>query len=186
MPHPVSWIDRLRIERFVWALDQRLIDLPRATRIAHRREVRENLLTASAEVGTTAALEGLGDTRRLAAGFVDAEFGDEARPHLITAALILLTSQLILMSLFTDATIAFADGLKAADPGVTGTFHWPGISFLQDDVTFTAVDGDVEWVGGAYTPLMWCIFLGATVVGGRLWRLVPQWRRRRKLAATSV
>jgi len=186
VPHPVTWIDRLRIERFVWDLDQRLYDLPRRTRLAHRREVRENLLTASAEVGTKAALAGLGDARRLADGYVDAEFGDEARPHLYTAAAILLTSQLLLTSLFTDAIIAFADGLTAADPDVTGTFHWPGISFLQDDVTYTAVHGEVEWVGGAFTPLTWLLFVTATIVGGRLWRLVPQWRRRRARVTTPA
>lgn len=183
MSHTVTRLDRLRIERFVWELDQRLVDLPRPMRRAHRREVRENLLTASAEVGTMAALEGVGDVRRLAAGYVDAQFGDEPRPHLTTAALVFFTSQLLLLSLLTDATIAFGDGLTAADPGVSGTFHWAGISFLQDDVTFTAVDGEVDWVGGAYTPLAWVLFIGATIAAGRLWRLVPQWRRRRALAS---
>lgn len=184
MPHATTWLDRLRIERFVWELDQRLVDLPRATRRTHRREVRENLLAASAEVGTTAALDGVGDARRLAAGYVDAEFGDEARPHLTLAALVFLTSQLLLMSLLTDATVAFGDGLTAADPDVSGTFRWAGVGFLQDEVTFTAVDGEVDWVGGAYTPFAWLLFIAATIAAGRLWRLVPQWRRRR--APTSV
>jgi acyl-CoA thioester hydrolase len=26
MPHSISWIDRLRVERLVWTLDQRLYD----------------------------------------------------------------------------------------------------------------------------------------------------------------
>jgi len=186
MAHPVTWFDRLRIERYVWTLDQRLIDLPGRTRRAHRREVRENLRSAAAEVGAGEALAGIGDTRRLAASYLDAEFGDEARPHLITAAVILCTSQLLLMSLFTDAIIAFADGLTAADPEVTGTFHWAGISFLQDDVTYTAVRGEVDWVGGAYTPLTWFLFIAATIIGGRLWRVIPQQRRRRAMAASSV
>ena len=34
MPHSLTWFDRLRIERFVWTLDQRIYDLPRASRIA--------------------------------------------------------------------------------------------------------------------------------------------------------
>ena len=33
MPHNVSWFDRMRIERVVWMLDQRLYDLPRRSRI---------------------------------------------------------------------------------------------------------------------------------------------------------
>lgn len=28
MPHSVSWIDRIRIERLVWTLDQRIYELP--------------------------------------------------------------------------------------------------------------------------------------------------------------
>ena len=54
MNRTLGWIDRLRIERVVWALDQRLYDLPRKSRIAKRREVRENLLTAAADIGTSA------------------------------------------------------------------------------------------------------------------------------------
>ena len=54
MTHSVSWIDRMRIERAVWALDQRLYDLPRKSRIAKRREVRENLITASHDIGREA------------------------------------------------------------------------------------------------------------------------------------
>jgi hypothetical protein len=50
MPRSVSWIDRMRIERLVWALDQRLYDLPYRSRIAHRREVRQNLLAATRDV----------------------------------------------------------------------------------------------------------------------------------------
>ena len=56
MARPFTWFDRLRIERVVWTLDQRLYDLPRAVRIAHRRELRENLLTAARDVGTGAVL----------------------------------------------------------------------------------------------------------------------------------
>ena len=66
MPHAITWIDRLRIEGTVWALDQRIYDLPRQSRIAKRREVRANLLTAASDVGTSAALRNLGGSRRLA------------------------------------------------------------------------------------------------------------------------
>ncbi len=59
MPQHITWIDRLRIERVVWALDQQLYDLPRASRIAKRREVRENLFAAAHDIGTTEALRRL-------------------------------------------------------------------------------------------------------------------------------
>ena len=47
MAHALTWIDRLRIERAVWALDQRLYDLPRRSRIERRRELRGNLVTGA-------------------------------------------------------------------------------------------------------------------------------------------
>ena len=59
MTHSINWIDRLRIERVVWALAQRLYDLPRRSRIAKRREVRENLLTAANDIGASEAMRNL-------------------------------------------------------------------------------------------------------------------------------
>lgn len=51
----LRWRDRLRVERVVWSLDQQLYDLPRASRLATRREVQENLLCAAHDIGTTPA-----------------------------------------------------------------------------------------------------------------------------------
>jgi hypothetical protein len=68
MPHRRTWFDRLRIERFVWTLDQQIYDLPRASRIGKRREVRDNLIAAAQDVGTTKALRRLGGSRSLAEG----------------------------------------------------------------------------------------------------------------------
>jgi len=56
MPTDVTLMDRLRIERVVWSLDQRLYDLPRRTRIERRRELRSNLLDAARDTGTSTAL----------------------------------------------------------------------------------------------------------------------------------
>jgi hypothetical protein len=186
MTHTVSWIDRLRIERVVWSLDQRLYDLPRRSRIAKRREVRESLLTASLDVGTTAALHQLGDTRRLALEYLSAEFGDEARPHWMAAAVVLFTIPLVLMSLLADAATAFSDGIQAADPHAAGRYTWHGIAYLQDTVSYTFADGTVRQVGGALTPLSYLLLAVATVCAGRLWRAIPMWRRRRRSAATSA
>jgi hypothetical protein len=94
MPDTLSMVDRLRIERVVWALDQRLYDLPRKSRVAKRREVRENLQVAAADVGVADAMHNLGNTRRLAAEYRAAEFGDEPRPAWMAAAVFLLTAQL--------------------------------------------------------------------------------------------
>jgi hypothetical protein len=178
MTHALTWFDRLRIERAVWALDQRLYDLPRRSRIAKRREVRENLLTAAHDIGAKDALRNLGDSRQLAAEYLSAEFGDGARPSWVAAALFLLTGQLILTSILSEAALAFGDGVTAADPDATGTFTWSGIRYLQDTVTFTFVHGDGDHVGGAWTPLAWAIWIVATILVGRLWRVASVWRRR--------
>ena len=63
----------------MWTLDQRLYDLPRASRIATRREVRHNLVEAANNVGGREAILRLGDSRQLAAAYVAAEFGDGPR-----------------------------------------------------------------------------------------------------------
>ena len=178
MTHSVTWIDRLRIERVVWALDQRLYDLPRKSRIAKRREVRENLRAASADIGTANALRNIGNSRQLAAEYRDAEFGSQPRPSWIAAATFLLTAQLFFTSFLSEAAQAFGDGITAADPNATGTFTWPGIHYVQTSVTYTFVNGHGDSVGGAWTPLAWVIWLVAAVLVGRLWRVIPAWRSR--------
>ena len=186
MSHTLTWIDRLRIERAVWALDQRLYDLPRKSRIANRREVRQNLLTAARDVGATDALRNLGNSRQLAAEYRSAEFGDEARPSWMAAALFLFTGQLVLTSLLSEAALAFGDGITATNPSATGTFTWRGIRYLQDTVTYTFVNGKGSSVGGAWTPLAWIIWIVATVLVGRLWRVASMWRRRHETTTTTV
>jgi hypothetical protein len=178
MSHALTRIDRLRIERAVWALDQRLYDLPRKARIARRRELRENLVTAAQDVGAVAALRNLGDSRQLAAEYRAAQFGDGSRPMWYAAAAFLLTGQLLFTSLLSEAASAFADGITTADPNATGIFTWAGISYLQSSVTYTFVDGSWTSVGGAWTPLAWGLWLAATVLVGRLWRVAGTWRRR--------
>ncbi|MCU1365052.1 MAG: hypothetical protein JWL72_2365 [Ilumatobacteraceae bacterium] len=178
MDHSVTLRDRLRIERSVWALDQRLYDLPRRSRIATRREVRQNLLTAAHDVGATEALHHLGNSRQLAAEYRSAEFGDQARPAWMAAALFLLTGQLVLTSLLSEAAQAFGDGIVAASPNATGTFSWHGIPYLQDAVRYTVSNGERTSVGGAWTPLAWIIWIAATILVGRLWRVVSIRRRR--------
>jgi hypothetical protein len=174
MTRTVTWIDRLRIERVVWMLDQRLYDLPRRSRIAKRREVRENLLAAAHDVGTTDALRHLGDGRRLAAEYLSAEFGDGPRHSWIAAAIFATGVPLLLEGYLGDASAAFGAGIIAADPNVTGTFTWSGIQYVQNDVTFHLADGHVtSVVGGAWGPVCWITWLIGTILVGRLWRLLP-------------
>src|SRR5664279_271375 len=174
----MSLFGRLRIERLVWMLDQRLYDLPRATRIAHRREVRGNLVAAAQDVGIGTAMRNVGNSSQLAADYLDAEFGDRPRHSWIAAALFALTAQLVFTSLLTEVALAFAGGITAADPHATGTFSYPGVSYLQTSIHYTFVDGKETHVGGAWTPVSWVIWLAATILVGRLWRAPSIWRRR--------
>jgi hypothetical protein len=178
----MTWIDRLRVERFVWALDQRIYDLPRASRIARRREVRNNLLDAARDVGTAEALRRLGSSRRLAMEYLTAEFGDRPRPSWIPASVFAGLLPLILLSLFGEAASAYRHGITAADPHATGTFTWQGISFLQTAVTYTFTDGHSSQTGGAFTAFTYLLWVIGTVLAGRLWRMLPG--RSRRLSAS--
>ena len=180
MPHIVSWSDRLRIERVVWMLDQRLYDLPHRSRIDKRREVRENLRAAASDVGTREALARLGNSRELATEYLTAEFGEGPRPSWMASGVFLATGVFVGTALLTDAAIAYQDGILAANPQATGTYTWNGIDYLQTSVQYTFVDGTSNFVGGAFTPLAWLLWLIATVLVGRLWRLPSVWRRRRR------
>jgi hypothetical protein len=181
MSSPVTWIDRLRIERVVWALDQRLYDVPRKSRVAKRREVRANLLTAAHDIGARAALRNIGSVPQLAAEYLSAEFGDSARPHWIAAATFFVLGQLVATALWAQTAVAFGDGITAANPNASGTFTWSGVRYLQDTVTYTIADGKSSYAGGAWTPLTYMLLIVATVLVGRLWRVPLHWRRRRSV-----
>ena len=179
MPNDINLLDRLRIERAVWSLDQRLYDLPRKTRIERRRELRNNILDAARDADTSSALRDVGDSATLAAEYLDAELGHGPRHSWMAAGVFLLTSALLLTSFFFDAADAFGDGILAGDPTATGTFTWPGISHLQSAVTYTVSEGAHTFAGGAFTPLTWTLLTIGTIAVGRLWRALPMWRRHR-------
>ncbi|MCU1672017.1 MAG: hypothetical protein JWN77_130 [Frankiales bacterium] len=126
MTRPLSLLDRLRIEQAVWGLDQRIYDLPRRRRIAIGREVRDNLLTAAADVGARRAVRNVGGSADLAAGYLDAQYGGHRRPSWLAGAAFLFTTMLVLQSVLTDAANAFADGVLLANPSFSGTERWAG------------------------------------------------------------
>jgi len=171
MPHRIGPLDRLRIERLVWALDKQIYDLPRRTRIATRREVRANLLEAAADVGTTAALRGVGGSRQLAEQYLRAEFGDGPRHSWTGAALAAGLTPLLLNFFLGEARNAFVDWITAADPHAGGTYLWNGVSWLQTSVQATFTDGHASSTGGSWTVLAYALWLIVTVAAGRLWRL---------------
>lgn len=183
MTHDLTFTDRLRIERAVWILDSRLQDLPRTSRVAKRRELRDNLRAAAGDVGAAEAVRRLGDLRRLAAEYLLAEYGQWApRPSWLAGLGFFVSAFVALAVLLDVGTSAFASGVAAADPQATGTLVWNGVAYVLQPVTFRFSDGTATpqggLYGGAWTPLVYvCLFAG-TVLAGRLWRVLPAWRRR--------
>src|ERR1051326_7895202 len=114
MPTKVTKLDRLRIERLVWMLDQRLYDLPRRSRIAKRREVRDNLLAASADLGAREALRRIGSSGTPAREYLGAEFGDRPRPSWIAATYFATLTPLLLNFVLSEAANAYARALDDA------------------------------------------------------------------------
>lgn len=187
MPNALSLLDRLRVERVVWALDQQLYDLPRRSRIGTRREMRVNLLAAAGDVGVTEALLRVGSSRRLAEGYLEAELGEGPRHSWIAAAYFCAGVPLLLAYLLGEADAAYQRGVIAADPHVTGTFSSHGVSYLQSQGTVSFVQGHlVASSGGAWTPLVYLLWLAGTIACGRLWRLVPPLRQRHRQPVTAA
>ena len=174
MTQQLTLVDRLRIERVVWSLDQRIYDLPWRRRIAIRREVRENLRTAAADVGARQAVRNIGSVGELASGYLDAQFGGRPRPSWFAASLFVFTTLLVLQSLLTDAANAFADGVLTADPTFAGTRHWGGVHLLQTDVTVLFSGGTTTLRGGALSVWAWLLLALGGIAVGHLWRAVPR------------
>jgi hypothetical protein len=76
------------------------------------------------------------------------------------------------------ASATFRSGVTATTPQATGVYHWSGVSYLISKATFTFTDGRASTIGGAWTPWVYVVMLGGAVLAGRLWRLLPQLRRR--------
>ena len=178
MPHTLTLLDRARIERLVWTLDQRLYDLPRRSRVEKRREVRANLLEATADRGVGEALRRIGGSRALAREYLGAEFGDRPHHSWTAAAVFAALVPLFLLGGLSEVSDAYAQALTAGH-AAAGTYTWSGVSYLQSPLTFTVDQGQVTQSGGAWTPAVYAILLIGTVGFGRLWRLLPAPSRRR-------
>ncbi|MCW2607225.1 MAG: hypothetical protein JWO60_1918 [Frankiales bacterium] len=174
MTRPLSTLDRLRVEKVVWGLDQRIYDLPRRRRVAIRREVRDNLLTAAADVGARTAVRNVGGPAELAAAYIEAQFGGRPRPSWLASAGFLFTAVLVLQSVLTDAANAFADGVLLGNPSFSGTERWGGANFLQTDVSVTFTDQATSLTGGALSPWAYLLLALASAAVGRLWRALPR------------
>jgi hypothetical protein len=174
MTQQMSIADRLRIERVVWLLDQRIYDLPWRRRIAIRREVRQNLRTAAADVGAGRAVRNIGSVADLASGYRDAQFGGRPGPSWLAAAVFVFTTLLVLQSVLTDAANAFADGVLTGNPDTSRTLHWGGVHLLQTDVTVAFSGGTTTLKGGALSVWAWLLLALGGIAIGRLWRALPR------------
>lgn len=170
----LTWPDRLRLERAVWAFDRLLQDLPHRSRVAKRRELRDNLRSATQDVGAATAVRQLGDLRQLAASYLTAEYGDwQPRPSWTRAAAAAVLYYLVLSWLLEAGSSAFRAGILTGQPRATGSFAWHGIPYLLDNVAFTFSNGVSTSVGGAWHPLAYAGLLLVSILVGRLWRLLP-------------
>jgi hypothetical protein len=176
MPHAVTLLGRMRIERLVWALDQRLYDLPTKSRVACRREVRQNLLAAAQEAGTGEALRRIGSSQALAREYLSAEYGDRPRHSWIAAGTVGVFLPLILTFITGETANGNEAAILAVNPHATGAFTVPGITFLQSASVYTFSDGQYSVSGGAWTPACYLLMVAIVVVAGRLWRIRPRGR----------
>ena len=177
MSGTLIWTDRLRIERAVWTLNSYLQNLPWRSQVAKRRELRANLLAASADVGTKEALRRLGNVRTIAADYIVGEYGGPT-PSWWAATFVLLPGFWFMFWVSNARIDAFRGGVIAANPHATGVFHWHGVAYVFTDATFTFVNGKVTEVGGTLLPLVYVCIFGLAILAGRLWRALPAWRRR--------
>jgi hypothetical protein len=169
--------DRLRLEQAVWAVDRLIQDLPRKSRVAKRRELRDNLRAAAEDVGAAVAVRQLGDLKQLAAGYLAAEYGDwKPRPSWTRAAVAAVLYYVLLSWLLEAGSSAFRAGILTGQPKATGTFSWNGIPYLLTDVNFTFSNGASTSVGGAWSPLAYAALVLVSILAGRLWRLLPSLR----------
>jgi hypothetical protein len=191
MTSNLTRIERLRIEWTVWAFEFLLINMPHRLRVAKRREMRANLYAAAADAGTPEALRQLGSLRRLAAEYLDAQYGEHGRRPTFWRGITWMVLLLPIMFAIEDlGKWSFLDGVRAI-PHATGVFHYTRLEFLGLDFTYRFVDGrniGSRWLlTVTVTSLELIYMIAAFLIGARTWRLLASWRswRLRRAAAIS-
>ena len=183
MPHDVNLVDRLRIERLVWSLDQRLYDLPRdphrpPARAAHRTSARPPTTWERRRRSRTWAT-----AARWRPSTSTAELGPGPRHSWMAAGVFLFTAELLLTSVLFDAADAFGDGILGRQPRRRRHLHVAGhrVPAERGDLHRRRRPRRVR--GRRVDPAgLWVLWLAAAFLVGRLWRLPAARRRRRAYA----
>ena len=131
-------------------------------------------------MGTTQALRRLGSSHQLAGEYLTAQYGAHPRHSWIAAAYVAGCTPLLLNFFMSEQTSGNQAAITSASPHVTGTFTVPGISHLQHAIACTFTDGHASFTGGNWTLTCYALWLAATILAGRLWRLPLAWARRRE------
>jgi hypothetical protein len=161
---------RARLELYMQRLDYHLSDLPRWRRRQIRREIRDNLAAAAADVGPGRALANLGHPRVLASGYVAAE--GRPLPQLRKGAWWALAVVAIYFGIVLLYAMGFSDGGEAA-AGVGTSVR---TSFLWATVR---ANGGVKALSAEFNGYLLLLPpLLAFLLAGRIWRALPPLRRR--------
>lgn len=161
-----------------WILDRLVAELPGRSRRAIRRELRDNLRAAAAEVGAAEAVRRLGSLRRLANGYLDAEVGDYGpQPRWVRGLLWPLVVEAMVVAVALIQNHAFVDGSSRSGP--TSRAPTAGPRWLRG-----MPSGEVTLLGGQArrfgTEFPFAILLYPAVaheLGAGMWRSLPGWRR---------
>lgn len=178
MSKRLSLAEWLRVERAVWTLDAYVQGLPSRARRAIRRELRTNLRASAAEVGAQTAIRNLGGLRRLAIGYLEAEYGEgRPRPRLLKGIAWGAVASLVILVALIVGYESFLAGLEASTPD-PGTYRWEVARVFGVSGEVTVDDsGFAEFrLAVSYPYFLYPIVVG--LIGARIWRLWPVWWRR--------
>lgn len=183
--HP-TWFDRLRIELVVRTVDVLTSALPARSQRRIRDELRANLRAAAAEVGTAEAIRRLGPLRPLAAGYVETEHGPgNPGPRWMSALVWVFVAELVILAMVFAGHAAFMSGIETANEHPAGTYSWRGLDWLGFTVDVGYADGEFRGFTMSITPWLLLYLVAAAALGGRLWRMLPHWRRRAQVVPES-
>lgn len=166
-PHqPLPILDRLRVTwacaRYDLWLDLRSV--PRRHRSQLRRELKANLIDASADVGAAQALANVGSLRQLATDTVD---DGRLRSSWLVGVTAGMGAMALFIVLFMVATLYYAEGVL--DAGVTEPISSGLFPFVGSKVTVDPSNGGIAWtIETGPAPLVIALVTGLVVA--RPWR----------------